>query len=103
MLAITHAQPFGACATPGGDALFKKLTGIKVVGAQIISDEDARGISDELVSTVRCNAEEAAKKVIVPAVIVAGVTAIGAGVMLLITMRHRPEALGRATRRRRRR
>jgi hypothetical protein len=99
VLALTHAEPFGACATPDPDGLFKKLTGLKVVGAQIISNADARGISDELVSTVRCNAADAAKKVVIPAVIAAGVAAFAAGAVLLYSMRRHRATLGEPKRR----
>jgi hypothetical protein len=99
MLTLTQAAAFGACATPDANGLFKKLTGLKIVGAQIISDQDARGISDELVSTVRCNAEDAAKKVIIPAVIAAGVAAFAAGAVLLFSMRRHRAVLGDTKRR----
>jgi hypothetical protein len=90
MLAITHAQPFGAaCVASDPNALFKKLTGIKVLNAQIISDDDARGVNDALVEAVRCNARDAAVKVITPAVAIAGLAAIGAGVAAMFALRAR--------------
>jgi hypothetical protein len=93
MLAVTRTC-LGACAQPDRNALFKKLTGLKVLGTQIINDGDARGISDELAATVQCNAEEAARRVIVPAVVIAGLAAVGAGVTALLMLRRRPRRVG---------
>lgn len=100
MLAVTRTC-LGACPQGDPNALVKKLTGIKVGPIQPIDEATAQGIADELAATVRCNAEEAARKVIVPAVIVSGIAAIVAGVFAWRTMRH-PEALGRYRARRRR-
>jgi hypothetical protein len=91
MLAITHGQPFGAACTSTADpnSLFKKLTGIKVLNQQIISDDDARGVADAMVEAVRCNARDAAVKVIAPAVAIAGIAAIGASVAAMFALRAR--------------
>ena len=91
MLAVTRTCGFGAAACPQPDpnALFKKLTAIKILNTQVISDEDARGVSDELTATVRCNAEDAARKVIVPAVAIAGIAAVLAGIAAAIAIRRR--------------
>jgi hypothetical protein len=78
-----QAKPPTGCPQADPDALFKKLTAIKVAGVQVIKDEDARGVSDELTATVRCNAFEAAgagarqeaKKVIIP---IAAIVIVGA-------------------------
>lgn len=98
MLAITRTC-LGACPSGDPNALVQKLTSIKVGPIQPIDDETAKGIADELTTTVRCNAEEAASKIIVPAVIVSGIAAIGAGLAALFILRHQPVALGGAERR----
>jgi hypothetical protein len=98
MLAVTRTCLGAACPKGDPDALFKKLTGIKVIGAQVISDDDARAVNDALVATVRCNAENAAKKIVIPAVVIAGLAAIGAGMFAWRAARHHPEALGRSRR-----
>jgi hypothetical protein len=88
----------GACPSGDPNALAQKLTSIKVGPIQPIDDATAQGIANELVTTVQCNAEEAARKVILPAVIVAGIAAVGAGLAALMIIRHRPEALAGAKR-----
>jgi hypothetical protein len=99
MLAVTC---LGGCPQSDPNALVKKLTSIKVGPIQPIDEATAQGIADELAATVRCNAEDAARKVIVPAVVLSGIAAIVAGVFAWRTMRH-PEALGVRRRRRSRR
>jgi hypothetical protein len=69
--------------------LFKKLTGIKVLNVQVISDDDARAVSDELVSTVRCNTEDAARRVITPVVAIAGLVAVLSGIAAVVAIRGR--------------
>lgn len=96
MLAVSC---LGACPSNDPNALVQKLTNIKVGPIQPIDEETAKGIADELAATVRCNAEDAARKVIVPAVVVAGIAAIGAGVAALAILRRQPEALAGAKRR----
>lgn len=97
MLAISC---LGACPSSDPNALVQKLTSISVGPIQPIDEATAKGIADELVSTVRCNAEDAARKVLLPAVIVAGVAAIGAGIAALALIRRAPGGLGGAKRRR---
>jgi len=90
MLALSYAQPFGAaCATADPNTLAKKLTEIKVLNMQVISNEDARNVNAALVDAVRCNVRSAALKVIVPGVAIAGLAAIGAGVAAMLTLRAR--------------
>jgi len=86
------------CPSSDPNALVQKLTSIKVGPIQPIDDETAKGIADELAATVRCNAEDAARKVIVPAVIISGIAAIGAGLAALFILRRQPEALAGAKR-----
>lgn len=95
MLAVSC---LGACPSSDPNALVQKLTSIKVGPIQPIDDETAKGIADELAATVRCNAEDAARKVIVPAVVVSGIAAIGAGLAALFILRRQPEALAGAKR-----
>jgi len=90
LLDVTLGQPRAqpAAAPPSSqldpDLLFKKLTGIKVLGNQVISDEDARGVSDALVATVQHHAyaeaergaRQGAKKIIVPVVAIAAAAAV---------------------------
>jgi hypothetical protein len=89
-----------ACPLPDPDGLFKKLTGIRVLGQQVISDADARGVSDELIATVRCNAFEAAqdgarqatRKIVIPAVTLAAVAAASAIAAALFISRRTPRS-----------
>lgn len=98
MLAVSC---LGACPSSDPNALVQKLTSISVGPIQPIDEATAKGIADELVNTVRCNAEDAARKVILPAVIVAGVAAIGAGIAAFALVRRAPVGLADARRRRR--
>lgn len=91
MLAISC---LGACPSSDPNALVQKLTSISVGPIQPIDEVTAKGIADELVSTVRCNAEDAARKVLVPAVIVAGIAAIGAGIAALAIFKRSSASLG---------
>jgi hypothetical protein len=95
MLAVSC---LGACPSSDPNALVQKLTSISVGPIQPIDEATAKGIADELVSTVRCNAEDAARKVLVPAVVVAGIAAIGAGIAALTIFRRSSEALAGAKR-----
>jgi len=91
MLAISRTCFGDTCPATDPAALVQKLTSISVGPIQPIDDQTAQGIVDQLISTVRCNTEDAAKAVIVPVVAFAGVAAVFAGVAALV-------AFGRASR-----
>ena len=83
-VALSDDQKPNTCPQQDPDALFKTLIGIKVLGQQVISNEDARGIADSLVATVRCNAfaeaekgaQRGARQILIPVIAIASAAAV---------------------------
>jgi len=102
MLALTKIDPWrvpelgeAGCPQADPEALVRRLTGLRVVGAQVISDPDARQIAEELVATVRCNAYAAAeqgarsgaRRALLPALVVSVLGAIAATTAAVVAAR----------------